>query len=86
MKEIAVSELSISDVGSRVIVIDQAGNAYDGTLTGLGGTTWEYGKRPEERIHTSISVESVKHSELKLRNLPLDFRLQVERSDNELES
>ena len=80
MQEIAVAELRVSDIGARVIVIDKAGNAYDGTLVNISATTWEWGERAEEKIRTRIAVESGGGSALKLGELPLDFRLQAERT------
>jgi hypothetical protein len=80
MKEIAVSDLRVSDIGSRAIAIDQSGNAYDGILTDVRATDWKYGKRPEEMVRARITIKSGEASELQLTELPLDFRIQVERA------
>lgn len=79
MNEIAVAQLTPGDIGSRVIAIDQTGNAYTGTLTDLSATDWKYGKRPEDKVRIRVKVTSVEHSELTLDALPLDFRVQIER-------
>lgn len=81
MNEIPASEVRTGDIGSRVVVIDETGNAYTGTLTGVGATAWKYGERPEDKVRIRLEVESVEGSELKLTALPLDFRLQIEREE-----
>lgn len=79
MNEIPASEISMGDIGSRVVVIDETGNAYTGTLTDASATDWKYGKRPEDMVRIRLSVQSVEGSKLELTTLPLDFRLQIER-------
>lgn len=86
MNEIAVAELTPGDIGARVIAIDQTGNAYAGLLTDLSATDWKYGKRPEDKVRIRIKVVSVEHSELTLDALPLDFRVQIERSPDTKET
>lgn len=81
MREISASELAIGDVGSRVVVIDTAGNAYAGVLTEVGAIEWKYGKRPEDWVRIRITVSSEERSKLELSALPLDFRLQIERAN-----
>lgn len=83
MNEIPASDLRAGDIGSRVTVIDESGNAYTGTLTDVGAREWQYGKRPEDMVRIGLSVSSEERSELKLSSLPLDFRLQIEREGNE---
>lgn len=78
MIEISTAELTIGDIGSRVILIDTTGNAYTGILTDIRANAWEYGKRPEDKVRIHITASSEKGSELTLSALPLDFRLQIE--------
>lgn len=79
MKEISVSQLTVSDIGHRAIVIDAAGNAYDGILDTIRASAWKYGKTDQDKVRTDLTLTSGEQSELKLATLPLDFRLQVER-------
>lgn len=79
MSEIPVADVRTGDIGSRVVVIDETGNAYTGTLTDVAATSWKYGERPEDKVRIRLEVESAEGSELKLSALPLDFRLQIER-------
>lgn len=83
MHEIAVSDLQVSDIGARVIAIDKAGNAYDGHLSEVAATSWQWGKRPEDSVRSRITIRSGEGSELKLNELPLDFRIQVWRETPE---
>lgn len=79
MTEIPASEIRTSDIGNRVVVIDETGNAYTGTLTDVSATDWKWGERPEDKVRIRLEVASTEGSELKLTALPLDFRLQIER-------
>ena len=79
MKEIIAAEIATGDIGSRVVVIDETGNAYTGVLTDVGATDWKYGKRPGDQVRIRIVVSSEERSKLELSALPLDFRLQIER-------
>ena len=76
LREVPVSGLQVSNVGGRIVTIDNSGNAFDGVLDGITTSSWEYGKVPEEMIRTSLKVKAGS-SELTLRNLPLNFRVQV---------
>ena len=79
MIEISAGEVRLDDIGNRVIVIDDTGNAYAGTLTDVSATAWKWGDRPEDRVRIRLEVSSVEGSDLKLTALPTDFRLQIER-------
>ena len=79
MSEIPVAELRAGDIGSRVVAIDETGNAYSGTLTDVSATAWKYGKRPEDMVRIRIKVQGSEGSALELTALPLDFRLQIEK-------
>lgn len=79
MHEISTAEIRVSDVGNRVVVIDDGGNAYSGIVTNVTANSWKYGKRDEEMVRISLTVSNSEQSELKLASLPLDFRLQIER-------
>lgn len=81
MKELAVSELAVSDIGSRIIAIDNTGNAFDGTLTKVWASEWKHGKTPDEMVRTNLTITADESSSLELSNLPLDFRVQVEREN-----
>lgn len=41
MHEISTTEIRVSDVGNRVVVIDDAGTAYSGIVTNVTGNAWE---------------------------------------------
>lgn len=79
MHEISTAELRVSNVGNRVVVIDEGGNAYSGIITNVTANAWKYGKRDEEKVRISLTVSNSEQSESKLALLPLDFRLQIER-------
>lgn len=79
MTEIPASEIRTSDIGNRVVVIDETGNAYTGTLTDVSARDWKWGERPEDKVRIRLEVASTEGSELKLTAMPLDFRLQIER-------
>lgn len=83
MREVSASEIAAGDIGSRVIVIDATGNAYAGILTDAGATTWKYGERPEDKVRIRLKVSSDEASALHLTDLPLDFRLQIERGSTD---
>lgn len=85
MNEIAASDIRTGDIGSRVVVIDERGNAYTGTLVSVSASDWKWGKRPEDKVRIHIKVQSAEGSALELSALPLDFRLQIDRevSDDE---
>lgn len=82
MTEIPASELRAGDIYRRVVVIDNTGNAYTGTLTDVNATDWHYGKRPEDTVKIRIAVKGAEGSELRLTDLPLDFRLQIDRDSD----
>lgn len=83
MIEISTAELSIGDVGNRIVMIDTTGNAYKGILTGIRAVDWKYGERPEDKVRIWLKASSDEDSELELSNLPLDFRVQIERTQSE---
>ncbi|WP_217182668.1 hypothetical protein [Streptomyces sp. AC495_CC817] len=82
MREIAAGDIRLGDIGSRVVVIDETGNAYTGALVDVSATEWQWGERPEDQVQIRIKVASGEGSKLELNSLPLDFRLQIERSDD----
>lgn len=84
MLEVAAGEIRLSDIGSRVVVIDETGNAYTGVLTDAAATDWKYGKRAEDMVRIRIKVASGEGSALELTAVPLDFRMQIERADVEI--
>ena len=83
MREVSASEIAAGDIGSRVIVIDSSGNAYTGVLTEVWVTTWKYGERPEDKVRIRLKVSSDGASALQLTDLPLDFRMQIERGSTD---
>ena len=83
MTEISAAEICAGDIGGRVVVIDETGNAYTGALTDVGATDWKFGERPEDKVRIRIKVAGSEGSSLELSALPLDFRLQIERTDHD---
>ena len=83
MTEIPVADLRVSDIGSRAIVIDTSGNAYDGSLTSFFPSQWKYGKTEADMVRTNLTLEAGEKSKLELGHLPLDFRVQIERDIQE---
>jgi len=79
MQEISAGQVAAGDIGSRVVVIDDSGNAYTGILSRVTAMAWKWGERPEDKVRINLDVSSTNESELKLGALPLDFRLQIER-------
>jgi len=80
MIEIEVSELNVSDVGCRVIVV-RDGNALEGLLSAIWVNRSDFAIKGENKISTRITVKT-EGSVLEVKDLPLDYRLQVERGVN----
>lgn len=88
---IPVSQLTAADVGSRAIAT-QGGVAFDGTLTELDVTRSDYTLRDRPQITALITLKTfVKKlletndrpsAEIKLRDLPLDYLIQIERKES----
>jgi len=89
---IPVSQLTAADVGSRAIAT-QRGVAFDGTLTELDITRSDYTLRDRPQITALLTLKTfVKKklmdttdrpsAEIKLRDLPLDYLIQIERKEN----
>lgn len=90
LTEIPVSEVLASDVGKRAVVA-RDGNTFDGILTDLYVTRSEYDFKETPRITARITLKTLTpaarqsmsdkvQSELKLSGLPLDYRIQIERT------
>ncbi|MDQ0726827.1 hypothetical protein [Microbacterium sp. W4I20] len=87
LDEVTVGSLLATDVGSR-IVLTQEGVAFDGILTSLDVTRSDYAFKDRPRVSAAITAKVVDLAdrgsdkviaEMKIRDLPLDYRLQIER-------
>ena len=72
-------ELRPTDIGSRVVTIDESGNAYDGLLSWITAYASSHPKLPSERVRISLKIASGEKSELSLGQLPLDYQIQIAR-------
>lgn len=77
--EIPMAEITSADVGLR-IVVTRDGNAFDGMLTDMTVSRSDYDFKDRPRVTARLKVKTVA-TELTLKDLPLDYRVQIERPD-----
>lgn len=83
-REVTVSDLRSSDVGKPVI-LTRDGVGFEGLLTGLDVTRSDYDFKDRPRVTARIvakiftdETSNSAHSEIQLKNLPMDYVVQVE--------
>lgn len=90
--EIPVSDLTAADIGSRAIAT-QGGVAFDGTFTELDVTRSDYTFKDRPQITARLTLKTFAKkklmdssdrpsAEITLRDLPLDYLIQIERKEN----
>lgn len=90
--EVAVSQLTGGDVGARAVAT-QDGVAFDGVLTEVDVTRSDYIFKATPQITARLvlktfgakpkfSTSEKPTAEIQLRDLPLDYLIQIERADD----
>lgn len=85
-REVTVGGLKSSDVGKRVI-LTRDGVGFEGLLTDLDVTRSDYNFKDRPRVTARITAKIFvdgsdrAHSEIQIKELPLDYVLQVEENE-----
>lgn len=85
-REVTVGDLKSSDVGKPVI-LTRDGVGFEGLLTDLDVTRSDYNFKDRPRVTARITAKIFvdgadrAHSEIQIKELPLDYMVQVEENE-----